>query len=298
MALVTFSSPSMKKDITLYAAAGDRGTLLAVAKAHKIPIPFDCGDSECGSCLVEVKHLSPEGKMGLVVTEKEKEVLRQLGKITKEEIEAAETHDTPPRFRLACQYTVRNEDILVSFAGDETLPSERPAVTKAAAIFRTVLQIDTIQAFLAHAIKVEEEAAEHFDELGQSMEECGNQEVAQLFRQFAGYSRLHLLEARSRAAAVDVSAHTPKEYNWPDLEAPEKTSLWAGDASMTRRDALKAALTGERRGFEFYHRVAETAADEAVRAMAKEFRKEEAEHVEILERWIAIEESRAQPVPT
>ncbi len=70
MANVTFSSPALAKDVTVYAIAGDRGTILAVAKAHKIPIPFDCQDGECGSCLVEVKHLNrddqecdcPDGK--------------------------------------------------------------------------------------------------------------------------------------------------------------------------------------------------------------------------------------------
>ena len=41
---------------------GDRGTILAVAKEHKIPIPFDCQDGECGSCLVEVSHFNPEQK--------------------------------------------------------------------------------------------------------------------------------------------------------------------------------------------------------------------------------------------
>jgi rubrerythrin/ferredoxin len=294
MALVTFSSPSMKKDVTVYAIAGDRGTLLAVARAHKIPIPFDCADGECGSCLVEVTHLNSDGqKMGLTMQEKEKEMLRQLGRITKDEILRAETDDMPSRFRLACQYTVRNEDILVTFGGDETLPAQRPALTHAAPVFTKRLQIDSVPAFLAHAIRVEEEAAIHFEELGASMEEVGNAEVAGLFRQLAGYSRLHLQEAQARAGETDVSAFTPKEYDWPDLETPEQTELWAGDPAMTRRDALKAALKGEQRGFEFYHYVAETTADDDIRALAKEFRKEEAEHVQILERWIATEDAAA-----
>ena len=112
---VTFSSPVMARDVTVYAVAGDRGTILAVAKEHKIPIPFDCQDGECGSCLVEVKHLSPSQKCGIALTEKEKEVLRQLGKITRQEIEDAEVNDMPPRYRLACQCFIRNEDILVVF---------------------------------------------------------------------------------------------------------------------------------------------------------------------------------------
>ena len=46
MSNVTFSSPVMARDMTVYAVAGDRGTILAVAKSHKIPIPFDCQDGE------------------------------------------------------------------------------------------------------------------------------------------------------------------------------------------------------------------------------------------------------------
>ena len=49
----------------------------------RFPIPFDCQDGECGSCLVEVKHLDPTRKYAIALTEKEKEGLRQLGKITK-----------------------------------------------------------------------------------------------------------------------------------------------------------------------------------------------------------------------
>ena len=127
MANVTFSSPVLARDITVYAIAGDRGTILAVAKAHKIPIPFDCQDGECGSCLVEVKHLSSDVKYAIALTEKEKEVLRQLGKITKAEIENAEVNDMPPRYRLACQCFVRNEDIIVTFEGDQNSSRARAA---------------------------------------------------------------------------------------------------------------------------------------------------------------------------
>jgi len=37
MANVTFASPVMPKDITVYAIAGHRGTLLAIAKEFKVP---------------------------------------------------------------------------------------------------------------------------------------------------------------------------------------------------------------------------------------------------------------------
>ena len=51
-------------------------------------------------------------------------MLKQLGKISKTEIADAEVNDMPPHFRLACQYIIRDEDIVVKFAGDETIPAK------------------------------------------------------------------------------------------------------------------------------------------------------------------------------
>ena len=114
---VTFSSPLLRKNVTVYAVAGDTSTVLAVAETNKIAIPHDCKDGECGSCLIEVVTLS--GKtMGSTLTEKEKTQLKSLGKITVEDIRRAEVEDVAPQFRLACQYVVRDQDILVKFTGE------------------------------------------------------------------------------------------------------------------------------------------------------------------------------------
>ncbi|MGA9266851.1 MAG: 2Fe-2S iron-sulfur cluster-binding protein [Rhodomicrobium sp.] len=291
MANITFSSPVMARDVTVYAIAGHRGTILAVAKANKIPIPFDCQDGECGSCLVEVKNLTPERKHGIALTEKEKELLRQLRKITRQEIVDAEVNDMPPRYRLACQYFVRDEDILVTFEGDETLPKQREAHSIAAKVYKGGIEIKSVEEFFGYAVKVEQDAAIHYDQLGAAMEKVGNAEVAELFRELADYSRLHLEEAKRRAGAIDYNLHVPANYVWPDHATPERTDLWTGDPALSRLGALKAALLGERRGLEFYHSVAGFSKDPEIVKQAKEFVKEEAEHVEILERWIAREES-------
>jgi len=115
MANVTFSSPRMKKDLTVYAVAGDTKTLLSVAKANNIPLDHECENGECGSCQLQVTVLSGKTPAGVALTEKEKTVLRYAGKITAKQIEDAETNDLPPPWRLACQFVVRNEDILVTF---------------------------------------------------------------------------------------------------------------------------------------------------------------------------------------
>ena len=115
MANVTFTSPRMKKDLTVYAVAGDTKTLLSVAKAHNVPLDFECENGECGSCQLQVTGLSDKTPYGVALTEKEKTVLRFAGKITAQQIADAETRDIPPPWRLACQFIVRNEDIVVSF---------------------------------------------------------------------------------------------------------------------------------------------------------------------------------------
>jgi ferredoxin len=115
MANVTFTSPKMKKDLTVYATAGDTSTLLSIAKEHKIPLDFECENGECGSCAIQVSILEHKQPLGIHLTEKEKTVLKLSGRITQGQIDAAENSDVPPPWRLACQFIVRNEDILVKF---------------------------------------------------------------------------------------------------------------------------------------------------------------------------------------
>lgn len=117
MANITFSSPIMGRDKTVYAVAGDTKTILSVAEEHQIPIPFECKDGNCGSCLIEVTYIDDKTRMGMALTEKEKARLRELQVLTKEELETAEVNDLPPRFRMACQFVARDENIKVSFTG-------------------------------------------------------------------------------------------------------------------------------------------------------------------------------------
>lgn len=118
MANVTFSGPTLPKDITVYAVAGDNGTLLALAKKHDIAIPCQCQDGECGSCLIKVTHLGKNAPKAQALTEKEKLTLSVNGKLSKESLAKAEVEDMPPAYRLACQYIVLDQDILVEFTGE------------------------------------------------------------------------------------------------------------------------------------------------------------------------------------
>ena len=115
MPLVTFSHPDQKIK-TGYAVAGSpTETVLNLAKDNKIPIAFDCQDGECGTCLVKVSSLDKKGRMSGPPTEKERNLLKQLGKLTDEDINRILVDDIPPPWRLACQMIVRDEDILVEY---------------------------------------------------------------------------------------------------------------------------------------------------------------------------------------
>jgi ferredoxin len=115
MARVTFSNPEFK-DKTVYAVAGSHTeTILKIAKENKVPVQFDCQDGECGHCLVRVTSVDNKERMGYHLTEKERTVLKDLGKLTKEQIDDLMVNDMPSEWRLACQMIVRDEDILVEY---------------------------------------------------------------------------------------------------------------------------------------------------------------------------------------
>jgi len=115
MALITFSNPEYK-DKTVYAVAGSfTETVLKISKENKIPIDFSCGDGECGTCLIKVTSLEHKPRMGGPLTDKEISVLSQLGKIRKDDVDRMAVDDLPTDFRLACQFVVRDEDVLVEY---------------------------------------------------------------------------------------------------------------------------------------------------------------------------------------
>ena len=118
MSTIYFTSPIMKHNLKVDAVVGKRSTLLGVAQEHKVKIPFECGDGECGSCMVKVTHLDGLRVKGVTFTDKERNVLKSIGKLSAFEDERANVRDIPPTYRLACQTIVTDEDLLVEFTGE------------------------------------------------------------------------------------------------------------------------------------------------------------------------------------
>ncbi|MGC2856390.1 ferritin-like domain-containing protein [Novispirillum sp. DQ9] len=146
--------------------------------------------------------------------------------------------------------------------------------------------MQTIEEFLAHAIRLELEAALRFDELAEACLTNGNAEVAAFFRQMAEFSRLHLADARSRGGFRDLPDLPPSSELWPDGMSPETAGYEGTDPFLHVSRALEIALESEKQGYAFYADIAAATSDPEIRAMAQEFAEEEAEHVAQLEVWI------------
>jgi rubrerythrin len=156
--------------------------------------------------------------------------------------------------------------------------------------------MNTVEEFLAHAIKLEQEAALRFGQLADAMLSCGNKEVAKLFRQLSDYSRMHQADAQARAGFREIPVIKPGDFTWPGLESPEAAAIWATDPFIGREQGLEIALEAETGAYEWYKSVLDTTTDPEIRALAKEFVEEESGHVAELRRWIALHKAN-EPLP-
>lgn len=146
--------------------------------------------------------------------------------------------------------------------------------------------IRDIPDFLAHAIALEFESVERYQELADSMDVHNNPRVAELFRKLAHYGELHAHEIEHHALGIDLPEISPWDFKWCTPEGPESGTLDGVHYMMNRRQVLEYALCNEQRGRDFYAGVAEFSPDEGVRELAAEFAREETEHVNILKSWL------------
>jgi rubrerythrin len=143
----------------------------------------------------------------------------------------------------------------------------------------------TLPDFLAHAIAMEQEAAERYLELADMMEAHRNDEVAKLFRDMCRYSEMHRDSIRARAGTAQLPALRSWQYRW--RTPPEVGGEEAFDYMLQPYNALKYARGNELRSMKYYRSVAAEAADPELQRLASEFAEEEREHVQALDRRLA-----------
>lgn len=147
--------------------------------------------------------------------------------------------------------------------------------------------IETVEVFLAHALMLEKEAADGYQELGDAMAVHNNPEVSQLFLQMAKYGRKHAAEVEDLAHGLTLPRIPPWAFAWADGESPEAPSMAQAHYMMRPAQALALALRAERQAHDFYAAVAQGSPVPRIRELATHFAQEEAEHVRLLSEWLA-----------
>lgn len=145
----------------------------------------------------------------------------------------------------------------------------------------------TVEELMGYAYAMETEAAERYAEFAGAMESHNNHEVAELFGKL---SRIELQHSRQILESMDwkqAPAAPGKAWRWQDPEHAETAD--GGDLHylMHPYHALKIALQNELRAQKFFAKVVRTTTSATVRATAAQMEREEAEHVQLVENWLA-----------
>lgn len=143
----------------------------------------------------------------------------------------------------------------------------------------------TLPEFLAHALAMEQEAADRYLELADMMEAHHNDAVSAVFRDMSLYSAMHRDSIVKRAGTIELPELRSWEYRW--RTPPEVGDEDGFNYLMEPYHALQYARSNEVRGMKYYRSVAAEAQDGELRRLAAEFADEEKEHVLALDRWIA-----------
>jgi rubrerythrin len=138
----------------------------------------------------------------------------------------------------------------------------------------------------AHAIAIEREAAQRYSEFAVCMADAGNLAVAEVFETLARLEADHLEALLLRTAGVTLPRVAAERYRWLDSGAPETGARELVFRTMTSRNALFIALTAEIRAQAFFERVLLTAADPALRALAREMANDEVAHIVLIEKLL------------
>ena len=111
---VTFVAMRLARCIEVKADPTRGDNLLELAVRHQVPLPCDCRQGECGRCAVKVArlHASPGSAR---LTLRERYLLLQAGKISLRQFHDEYLPDHPALWRLACEYRIGDEEIMVAF---------------------------------------------------------------------------------------------------------------------------------------------------------------------------------------
>jgi rubrerythrin len=141
--------------------------------------------------------------------------------------------------------------------------------------------------FMAQALAMEQEAVERYTDFADALETHNNQEVARLFRTMASYEAKHAARIMEEMGWKEPPPPPRQTLYAPGLDGPETMPFDEVHYLMKPWHALQLALAAEKRAQAFFAVLARMSTTEAVRLAAQELQAEEAEHVELIQQWLA-----------
>lgn len=142
-----------------------------------------------------------------------------------------------------------------------------------------------LSTFLAHAVKLEWEAKNHYEYLVRAMTALNNHDVVPFFCEMADFANHHFEEAMYRAGFSDIAELPDINYQWVAEVVGAAPDIQTGNTLDLER-AVHLSLQAERRSIAFYSDIAAQASDLEVIRMATAFAAEEREHERALLRFI------------
>ena len=144
------------------------------------------------------------------------------------------------------------------------------------------MHIRTVEEFYAHALAIEREAYQRYEEFTAFFDDRGEEALAALCRNLAWMERSHFDELAVACSTLELPSIADGQYRWLQGDSPEAPSREMLYRIARPRHLLEIALAAEWRAREFFVGVARTAPDVAVRELASVMAAEEAEHV----KWV------------
>lgn len=142
--------------------------------------------------------------------------------------------------------------------------------------------IDSLPVFYAHALAIEHEAAERYEEFTVYFRDRGEEVLAGLCASLARHESAHHAKLTQASSGMNLPRIDPTRYQWLESGSPEAPARELVYRVTTPRQLLEIALAGELAGRRFFRWVVRTSRDPRVRAEARNMCHEENEHV----RWV------------
>lgn len=152
--------------------------------------------------------------------------------------------------------------------------------------------INTVEMFYAHALAIEHEAAERYEEFRDYFADRGEDVLAGLCANLAALEREHFAQLVSASQGLRLPVIPGGRHQWLEAGSPEAPAHEFFYRVAHPRHLLELALQGERHALAFFEWTERTSEDPAVRALAREMAGEEKRHVD----WVCQAlEYRASP---